>query len=555
MGLRLDKNMGFAAFDFEGWPCYNHYMLTGSLLVIRISGTEIRLHWSMILIIPYVLITFRPGSVAGAARAFLLVGLVFLFVLLHELGHTAVARGFGIRVPSVVLWPLGGAAMAEREADRPLPDLLIAAAGPLVNFIVAAFLFALLFFAALVARLGLPVVILDELARRSLIFLATTNIILAITNLIPIYPLDGGRIFRALVTMVFGPLHSNQATFWLSLVLGSALLIAALAMQSLLLAFTALLLLAGVATLNQPLLMTVLRWYARLFRRPEAFLRLADFDPALELIERQIEADPRNPALYVQHGHIDYTLDDLLRATASADRALALAPDYLPAILLKGAVSYALDTPAAAWACVEHAEQIQPAWSINSLNRAILHRDGGQLDQAAMDIQRAFELDDAGQPSSLVLLHLVKSSILYCQGLQPAARAEWELAIQASPRDAQIFPADRQHIFIKDWAWVLDYFKFLETKFGTTHLIPLMRGEMALRAGQWQRAIDDFSRVLAEQPAFQDVRYYRGRAYEHIGRSDLAAADYRRAIQITRRRHVRRQAETRLSLLPDVVQA
>ena len=63
------------------------------------------------------------------------------------------------------------------------------------------------------------------------------------------------------------------------------------------------------------------------------------------------------------------------------------------------------------------------------------------------------------------------------------------------------------------------------------------------------------SRVLNEQPAFQDIHYSRGRAYEHIGRLDLAAADYRRAIQITRRGHVRRQAETRLSMLPNVVQA
>jgi tetratricopeptide (TPR) repeat protein len=192
---------------------------------------------------------------------------------------------------------------------------------------------------------------------------------------------------------------------------------------------------------------------------------------------------------------------------------------------------------------------------MTSLNRAILNRDAGHLEQAALDMQRAFDLVTPGETGSLVLLHQVKSSILYRQGLLPAARAEWELAHQISPRDSQIFPPDRQHIFIKDWTWVLDYFSFLESKLPSTHLIPLMRGEMALRAGQWQQAIDDFSRVLVEQPAFQDIRYYRGRAYEQIGRPDLAAADYRSAIQITRRGHVRRQAVLRLSLLPDVIQA
>jgi Zn-dependent protease len=530
-------------------------MPNGTLLVARIGGTEIRLHWSMILILPYVFVAFRPTSVAGAVRAFLLVSLVFLFVLFHELGHTVVARGFGIRVPRVVLWPLGGAAMTEREAEKPFADLLIAAAGPLVNLIFGGLLFGLLFAVAAAGVLGAPAGFPDLLPRRSVIFLAATNIILAVTNLLPIYPLDGGRIFRALVSMLFGARRSNQATFWLSFVLGAGLLLGAFALHSLLLGLTALLLLAGAATLNQPLLMDLLRWYGRLFRRPEVFLRLADFDPALKLIEERIEADPRNPALYVQHGHIDYTLDDLLRAQANVDRALALAPDYLPAILLKGAVSYAMNNHAAAWACVRRAEQLRVNWAMNWLNRAILNRDAGQLDMAASDIQHAFDALTPGQPGSQVLIHLVRSSIVYRQGDHPSAIAEWERVYQLSSREAQIFTADRQHIFSKDWDWVTDYFAFLEAKNPNSVLIPLMRAEMSLRAGHWQQAVADYSRVLDEQPDYQDMRFYRGRAYEYLGRLDLAAADYRRAIQITRRGHVRRQAELRLSSLPNVIQA
>jgi len=508
----------------------------------------------MILIVPYVLATFRPASVLDAVRAFLLVAMVFVFVLLHELGHTVVARAFGIRVPAVVLWPLGGAALTEREADKPLGDLLIAAAGPLVNLLMAGLLFGLLFVLSLAGNFGVSVPFSEILSRRSLVFLASTNLILAVTNLLPIYPLDGGRIFRALVTMLFGRRRSNLATFWLSLLLGIGLILGAIALNSPLIGLTAVLLLMGAATLNQPLLMSLLGLYGRVFRRPEAFLRLADFDPALRLIQQRIEADPRNPALYIQHGHIDYILDDWLRALANSDRALALAPDYLPALQLKGAVCYTMGNLAGAWECLERAERLQPAWSINWLNRAILDRDAGRLQEAARDMRRAFELQATDQSATPGLLYLVNSTILYCQGQVEAARADWERVYHLSTRDAQVFSVDRQQIFMKDWAWVTEYFAFLETKMPSSPLIPLMRGEMALRVGRWEQAADDFSRALAEQPDYQDIRYYRGRAYEHLGLTDLAAEDYRQAIQITRRGHVRRQAETRLSLLPDVAQ-
>ena len=526
-------------------------MLNGSLLVARFGGTEIRLHWSMILIIPYVLMTFRPTSFDGAARAFLLVGLVFFFVLLHELGHTLMARAFGIRVPSVVLWPLGGAAMTEREAEKPIGDLLIAAAGPLVNLIFGGLLFVFVLGTGVGGFLGASFPFPEVFPRRSLAFLAVTNVILALTNLLPIYPLDGGRIFRALVHMIFGPVRSNLVTFWLSLVLGGLVLVGALFSRSWLLALTAVLLLAGALTLNQPLLAGLLRLYAHVMRRPEVYLRLADFDPALDLIAKRIEAYPRDPVLYLQRGYIYFTMDDLLHAMADADRALNIDPNYLQAILLKGALHYALENPAGCWACVERAEMIRPDWSMTWLNRAILHRDEGNLATASADIQRAIELighelDRFG----LQMLHLVHSSILYKQGQKEAACAAWEEAYRASPREAVMFPSDRQRIFAGDWDWVNDYFVFLETKTSNAPLIPVMRGEIALRAGQWQQAVDDFTRAMKQQTVMQDICLYRGQAYEQMGKFDLAAQDYRQAIEVSQRVHIRRQAETRLRLLP-----
>jgi Zn-dependent protease len=532
-------------------PCYNITMLNGSLLIARLRGTEIRLHWSMVLIIPYVMITFQPTSFLGGARAFLLVGLVFLFVLFHELGHTLVARAFGIGVPSVVLWPMGGAAMTEREADKPLHDLLIAAAGPFVNLILGGGLLLLMLLIRMEASAGAHALLPDALPGRSLAFLATTNLILGISNLLPMYPLDGGRIFRALVNMLFGPERSNQVTFWLSLVVGVAILAGALALRNSVLAFTALLLLAGAVTLNQPLIAGLMRLYARIARRADIYVRLADFDPAVALLNSSLEAQPYNPVLYLQRGYIHYTLDELLRAMGDADRAVAAAPGYLPAILLKGAVNYALGNQSGAWACIERAEKIQPGWSMNWLNRAVLHRDEGNLATALDDLRWAEEqMVRERDRSSFVLLRLLRSSIFFRQGRREEVQAEWEELYRVSPREALLFTADRQHIFHQDWEWAKAYFAFFEHKLHGSPLIPLMRGEMALRIGQPGQAAADFTIALAQQPANQDICYYRGQAYEQLGEIALAAADYQRAIRVTHRAHIRRMAENRLRLLP-----
>uniref|UniRef100_A0A7C4KJI1 Tetratricopeptide repeat protein n=1 Tax=Anaerolinea thermolimosa TaxID=229919 RepID=A0A7C4KJI1_9CHLR len=526
-------------------------MISGSFLIARFAGTEIRLHWSMLLIIPYVMTTFRPDSLASALRAFLLVGLIFFFVLLHELGHMLVARVFGVRVPSVILWPLGGAAIAEREAGKPLADLLIAAAGPLVNFLLGAGFFLGYWFMALAVRQGVvSLPLLGAASQRTFLFLAVTNILLALTNLIPMYPLDGGRIFRSLVHMVFGKARSNQVTFWLSLALGVGLLTLAVAWGNLLLGVTALLLLAGAVSLNQGLTTSLIRWFARLTGDPGAYLRIADFDPAMEILNRRIEANPRNPLLYLQRGIISFTLDDLLHALGDAERAIHLAPDMVQALLLKGAVAYALKNTPQAWACVQTLEKVRPGWSVNWLNSAILLRDEGDLTGAAQAIQRALEaVANERDRSGLLLMYLVRSSIFYRQGKREAARQDWEEAFRLSSREAMSFPVDRQRIFASDWEWVRDYFAFLEEKAPGSPLILAARGETALRAGQWQQAVEDFTRLMLQMPSLQDVTLYRGQAYEQLGNLERAVADFRRAREISRRAHIRRLAEAHLRAL------
>jgi tetratricopeptide (TPR) repeat protein len=104
-----------------------------SLPIARIGETEVKLHVSFVLLVIYVVWRFGLENLRGALFAFLLLALLFACVALHELGHTLVARRFGIPVRSIVLWPLGGLAMLSRLPNRPMHDLLIAVAGPIVN--------------------------------------------------------------------------------------------------------------------------------------------------------------------------------------------------------------------------------------------------------------------------------------------------------------------------------------------------------------------------------------------------------------------------------------
>ena len=170
----------------------------------RIAGIAIRVHVTFPLFLLW--IAARDGQ-GGAAAAFAVASLLVLFsiVLLHELGHALMARRFGILTRDITLLPIGGLARLERMPREPRQELWIALAGPAVN-VVLALLFAGILVATdgprslaefdLLRRLGGPVaghVILAELVM--------VNVGLLLFNLLPAFPMDGGRVLRALLAM------------------------------------------------------------------------------------------------------------------------------------------------------------------------------------------------------------------------------------------------------------------------------------------------------------------------------------------------------------------
>lgn len=161
---------------------------------LRIFGVPIRLHFTFVLLLIFI-VTF--GARGGESAIFNAIYIVALFtsVLLHELGHVGVSRRYGIRTLEVVMYPIGGVARLERS-PKPKEELWIALAGPAVNVLIAAALFAYLGY----MRAEIDVKSLTTPSDANLLArIAIGNLILAAFNMIPAFPMDGGRVLRALL--------------------------------------------------------------------------------------------------------------------------------------------------------------------------------------------------------------------------------------------------------------------------------------------------------------------------------------------------------------------
>jgi Zn-dependent protease len=178
--------------------------------IAQVRGIDIKVHITFFLILILGGVQWAdstPGSpLEGALFGVVLMLLLFACVTLHELGHSIAAQFYGIPVKEIVLLPLGGVALISKNPEKPLHELVIAAAGPLVNVVIGIVLFGV------VAATGMVPSSMDQLGRllegpslqTMLLWLLAANISLVIFNLIPAFPLDGGRIFRALLAMGIG---------------------------------------------------------------------------------------------------------------------------------------------------------------------------------------------------------------------------------------------------------------------------------------------------------------------------------------------------------------
>ncbi len=167
----------------------------------------ISLHFSFLLLLAYVCDDgWKQAGVPGLWWSAAVLVAIFACVLLHELGHSFMGRRFGVHVRRILLTPIGGMAEFDAIPRNPVQELLIAVAGPMVNFVIAAALWCVVSFPEGWDDVSIPSSI-GDLGR----FLLVVNLIMGIFNLIPAFPMDGGRILRALLAT---RLSYVRATYW-----------------------------------------------------------------------------------------------------------------------------------------------------------------------------------------------------------------------------------------------------------------------------------------------------------------------------------------------------
>ncbi|TNC64000.1 site-2 protease family protein [Rubellimicrobium roseum] len=181
--------------------------MTWSFPIARFLGSEVRIHVTFLLLLVWIGVArYLEGGAAAAVEGLVLILAIFACVLAHEFGHALAARRYGIRTPDITLLPIGGVARLERMPENPREEIVVALAGPAVNVVIAALLILLLG-----ARLDLESLqALDNPAASLLAQLASLNLFLVLFNLIPAFPMDGGRVLRALLALRRGPVEATN---------------------------------------------------------------------------------------------------------------------------------------------------------------------------------------------------------------------------------------------------------------------------------------------------------------------------------------------------------
>jgi Zn-dependent protease/CBS domain-containing protein len=172
--------------------------MTWSFKLGTYAGTEVRVHITFALLLLWIWFAhYQVGGQAAAWEGVAFILAVFACVVLHEFGHVLAARRYGIKTPDITLLPIGGLARLERMPDEPRQEFVIAIAGPLVNVAIAAIIYLALGYSVGVEQIGqIEDPRADFFAR-----LAGINVFLVLFNLIPAFPMDGGRVLRAVLAV------------------------------------------------------------------------------------------------------------------------------------------------------------------------------------------------------------------------------------------------------------------------------------------------------------------------------------------------------------------
>lgn len=188
--------------------------MKGFLKLGKVSGVEIQVHWTFALLLIWAgYVEFQDNGDLHRVlinQGFILV--LMVCVVLHELGHALAAKQFNIKTRKIILLPIGGVATLEKMPEKPGQELLVALAGPAVNLIIAIVLALLV---PIKSYFSFEAIVIEEMLyaptlQNFLFYLFIANMMLVLFNLIPAFPMDGGRVFRALLSYKLGRVEATK---------------------------------------------------------------------------------------------------------------------------------------------------------------------------------------------------------------------------------------------------------------------------------------------------------------------------------------------------------
>lgn len=175
--------------------------MSWSITIARVAGSEIRVHLTFLILLAWIGVSaYLTRGTAEAVDSVLFIVAVFTCVVLHELGHALAALRYGITTPDITLLPIGGLAQLSRMPEKPGEEIVIAMAGPAVNVVIA--LVIILFVGVSFDPAALEAI--NDTEPGFFTRLAAVNIFLVVFNLIPAFPMDGGRVLRAFLAHFLG---------------------------------------------------------------------------------------------------------------------------------------------------------------------------------------------------------------------------------------------------------------------------------------------------------------------------------------------------------------
>lgn len=504
-------------------------LLKKSWKIGRIRGVEIRLHISMLLIMPLVFSWFHPQNGAEWLRALLwMVGLL-VSVLLHEIGHTLSAQHFGIEVQNITLWPLGGFAILSRKPEAPLQNLLINAAGPLVSLLLSLALGGLW-----LIQWFLP----GAEAFYDLFFsLALMNLVLLVFNLLPIYPLDGGDILNSLMEMLFSKKIANAISLVVGIPFLLGLFILGIVIRDTILLIVCLILVLGIGTLNPHSRRWINLGLAYIFKRSGYYLMNRDFDEAIDAYTRALAKNPRDVPSLLGRATAYLSLAEIDLARVDIETLLQIEPEHATALAFRGEIHGLNKEYDSALEIYARLKTLKPGWGLPYIDCGSVYLDQKRYEPALNELDQAIKL----LPEAPIC-YIVRSMAHYRLRDFALAQQDQASALRISPRDALTMSDVNLDIYEGYLDWAKDYYGWVLGKYPQQWLAYQGRGDAYMVNKQFSSAVSDYNRALELAPGAAILYLRRGLAHQQTQDFRQAGDDFRSAQKLARKSHLSRRA-------------